>query len=116
MQGGAQDRVAAVVGHTCCLPARSGVTLLWSTSLVSAAGEDDDGRVTSRRAVAVLVTLVAALSGCRGAHRLAPTAQDPAAQITLPPGSEVTCPAYATVGADGHPAVPLAPTSAQRLA
>ena len=67
-----------------------------------------------RGAAAVLA--LAALSSCAAGHRLSPAAQAPAAPVTLTPDAQVSCPAYATVGADGHPAVPLAPSDEQRLA
>src|SRR5438270_7785891 len=92
------------------------MTHLWPTSLVSGCSKDHDVHVMSRRVTAVILTLAPLLSGCTSAHQLAPRAQDPAAQITLPSGSDLKCPRHSTVGADAHPVVPLTPINAQRLA
>jgi len=86
------------------------------TSLVTTARRSDDDGVKLARLATACVAVTTALSGCTTGHRLAPVAQQPAAQITLSPGSAVKCPAYATLGANGQPAVPLAPIAAQRLA
>src|SRR5438270_4913459 len=68
------------------------------------------------RVAAMVLALAAALGGCTTADRLTPTAQDPATRPATAAGAVVNCPPYATLGTDGHPAVPLAPTAAHRLA
>jgi len=62
------------------------------------------------RLATACVAVAAALSACTVGHHLTPEAQ-----VTVPPSETVTCPSYATLGANGQPAVPLALVAAPRL-
>jgi len=73
--------------------------------------EDDYEQVTPARLATVCGAVAAALCSCTAAHRL-PTQ----ARVESVPSATVRCPAYAALGPDGQPAVPLATVVAQRLA
>ena len=76
------------------------------TRLATTARWSDDDLVMPARVTIALFALVAALPGAHHPVRPATSAQSSAAQ----------CPAYATLGTNGQPAVPLARVGAERLA
>src|SRR5256885_9790309 len=76
------------------------------TRLATTARWSDDDLVMPARVTIALFALVAAL----------PAAHHPVQPATSAQSSAAQCPAYATLGTNGQPAVPLARVGAERLA
>ena len=72
--------------------------------------EDDYEEVTPPRLAIVCGAVAVALCGCTAAQKLATQAV-----VAAPASETVSCPAYAALGPNGQPAVPLAVIVAQRL-
>src|SRR4051812_35009132 len=78
--------------------------------------KQNDGTRAARPAAVALVGTAPALPQLHAAPPANAKAPGGPATITLSAAAGLTCPAHTTRGADGHPAVPLAPIAAQRLA